>query len=208
MGEILQLTFQQDHEGCQVAGEGNAPEPCASGTRYIEASRRACRWEKKALSNERFETRSFLRICLVSLGHALQEGELKAQSSCPCLFRTAHRAVFFPEYTEGTRERRTVKDHGGSDDRKRRGGPASSPKEAPGTGVRGCRVSQLVQQGQKRIPPTRGQQASAVALVPLRTLCCSCSSKVVSKALTLGWVRVLGVSLQLSVKWEEEADHQ
>ncbi|KAM6539490.1 hypothetical protein FALCPG4_18860 [Fusarium falciforme] len=155
-------------------------------------------------TNERFETRSFLRICLVSLAHALQEGELKAQSSCPCLFRTAHWAVFFPEYTEGTRELRTVKDHEGSDDRKRRGGPASSPKEAPGTGVRGCRVSQLVQQGQKRIPPTRGQQASAVALVPLGTLC----SKVVSKALTLGWVRVLGVSLQLSVKWEEEADHQ
>lgn len=163
--------------------------------------------KRKLYQTKGSRRRRFLGICSVYLAHALQEGELKAQSSCPCLFWTAHWAVFFPEYTEGTRERRTVKDHGGSDDRKRRGGPASSPKEAPGAGVRGCRVSQLVQQGQKRIPPTRGQQASAVALVPLRTLCCSCSSKVVSKALTLGWVSVLGVSLQLSVKWEE-ADHQ
>jgi hypothetical protein len=88
--------------------------------------------KRKLYQTKGSRRRRFLGICLVSLAHALQEGELKAQSSCPCLFRTAHWAVFFPEYTEGTRERRTVKDHGGSDDRKRRGGTSKQPQRSTG----------------------------------------------------------------------------
>lgn len=140
----------------------------------------------------------FLGIYLVFLAHALLECELKVQSSRPCLFRTAHWTVLFPSmYTEGTQRAVPPRIMGDQTRGNDEGGPASSPKEAPGTGVKGGRVSRLVQQGQKRIPSTRGQQASAVTLVPLRTLCCSCRNKVVSKGLDFGLCEVLGVPRSL-----------
>ncbi|KAF4984990.1 hypothetical protein FDECE_16917 [Fusarium decemcellulare] len=74
-----------------------------------------------------------------------------------------------PRYTNGTKGAVPFKDHGESDDRGRRGWPLRTPEKAL-RGGKGCCVSQLVEQGQKRIHPTRGRQAWAAALILPRAL--------------------------------------